>query len=311
MCCLQRARCNPTGSLVSMNIAVVSSGFVPTVRDLVSLTKPRVSALVLATSAAGIGLAPGSIAPSAVVAMLVGMLLCVGSANSLNCFIERESDKLMTRTRARALPAGRLDPKVALWFGLSLGVLSIPLLTAGVNAITGMLGAIALFSYVAIYTPLKTRSPLSLIVGAVPGALPPLMGYTAVTGRIEAPGVLLFALLFLWQIPHVIGLASFRREEYVAAGIRVLPAVYGERTSKLHAVVWALVLLLVSLIPLYTGDAGVLYFVAALLLGGAYLGATLRGFVRVDLALWGRRVFLTSLFYLPLLFLALLLDGRV
>lgn len=294
-----------------MNTAVVSPGFVPTVRDLVSLTKPRVSALVLATSAAGIGLAPGSIAPSAVAAMLVGMLLCVGSANSLNCFIERESDKLMTRTRARALPAGRLDPKVALWFGLSLGVLSIPLLTVGVNAITGMLGATALISYVAIYTPLKTRSPLSLIVGAVPGALPPLMGYTAVTGRIEAPGVLLFTLLFLWQIPHVIGLASFRRDEYVAAGIRVLPAVYGERTSKLHAVVWALVLLLVSFIPLYTGDAGVLYFVAALLLGGAYLGATLRGFVRVDLALWGRRVFLTSLFYLPLLFLALLLDGRV
>jgi protoheme IX farnesyltransferase len=293
-----------------MNTAAATTGFVPTFRDLVALTKPRVTALVLATSGAGMALAPGVLPVGRGVLMLLGTLLCVASANALNCFLERESDKLMARTRTRPLPAGRLEPSLALAFGLLLGALSLPVLALGVNPVTGALGALALVSYVAVYTPMKTMSPLALVVGAVPGALPPLMGWTAVTGHIAAFGLVLFAILFLWQLPHVIGLGSFRRDDYVAAGIRVLPAVYGERFVKAHAVIWTLVLCGVSVLPNVFGWAGPGYLATALVLGGGYLAATLRGFRAAPLSSWGKRLFLTSLFYLPVLFLALILDGR-
>lgn len=293
-----------------MSTALASSGFLPTLRELVSLTKPRVTALVLATTAGGMGLAPGELSFERALVMLVGTLLCVASANALNCCIERESDKRMERTRDRALPAGRVDVGLALAFGLLLGLLSVPLLALGVNMVTGLLGLLALTSYIGVYTPMKTRSPAALIVGAVPGALPPLMGVTAVTGAVTELGVLLFALLFLWQIPHVIGLGSFRRDDYIAAGIRVLPTVYSERAVKLHAVVWTLALGVASVIPAVVGWAGPFYLSVALLLAGVFLGATLRGFSSVPLSRWGRRVFLTSLVYLPVLFLAFLFDGR-
>ncbi len=288
-----------------------TTGLVPTFRDLVALTKPRVTSLVLATAGAGMALAPGELPRSRAVIMLLGTFCCVASANALNCFMERESDKLMRRTRSRPLPAGRLDPSLALGFGLLLGALSIPMLVLGVNGVTGGLGALALLSYVAVYTPMKTMSPLALVVGAVPGALPPLMGWTAVTGHIGAFGLVLFAILFLWQLPHVIGLGSFRREEYVAAGIRVLPAVYGERFVKTHAVIWTLVLCAVSALPNIMGWAGNAYLATAVLLGLGYLAATVRGFRSAPLAGWGRQVFVSSLFYLPLLFLSMMLDGRV
>ncbi|HKP61575.1 MAG TPA: heme o synthase [Polyangiales bacterium] len=289
------------------------SGFLPTFRDLIALTKPRVSTLVLATAACGIGLAPGKISAGSVVLMLLGTLLCVGSANALNCYLERDTDKRMRRTSARPLPAGRLDPNLALIFGLFLGVASIPVLALGANFVTGVLGLVALASYVMIYTPMKTQSPLALIVGAVPGALPPLMGYAAVTGQIAPKGLLLFAFSFLWQIPHVIGLAAYRRDEYVAAGIKVVPAVYSPRVVRLYAISAALLLTAFSSLPAVFGWAGPRYLVVALLLGAAYVGAalrTLREDATTPLAVWGRRLFLVSLVYLPSLFVALLLDGR-
>lgn len=289
------------------------SGLLPTIRDLIALTKPRVSSLVLATAACGIGMAPGKMSTGSVVLMLLGTLLCVGSANALNCFLERDTDKRMRRTRERPLPAGRLDPNLALGFGLFLGVASIPVLALGTNVVTGVLGLIALASYVMIYTPMKTQSPLALIVGAVPGALPPLMGYASVTGHIAPEGLLLFALSFLWQIPHVIGLGAYRRDEYVAAGIKVLPAVYAPRVVRTYAISAALLLTAISSLPALFGWAGTRYLLVALLLGAAYVGTALRT-LREDeaapLERWGRRLFLISLVYLPTLFVALLLDGR-
>lgn len=293
-----------------MSTAAVNSGLFPTLRDLIALTKPRVTMLVLATAACGIGIAPGTISAAQVVWMLLGTLLCVGSANALNCFLERDTDKRMRRTRERPLPAGRLDPNLALAFGLLLGIASIPVLALGTNYVTGLLGLIALASYVVIYTPMKTQSPLALIVGAVPGALPPLMGYAAVTGQIAPKGLLLFALLFLWQIPHVIGLAAYRRDEYVAAGIKVVPAVYSTKIVRWYAVLGALVLFAASTVPVWAGWAGRNYLVVALVLGAAYTGAALRVPADAKLAVWGRRLFLVSLVYLPLLFVALLIDGR-
>jgi protoheme IX farnesyltransferase len=233
----------------------------------------------------------------------------VGSANALNCWLERETDGFMTRTAGRPLPAGRLDGMVALAFGLALAVVSLPLLYA-VNPVTGHLGLLALVSYVAIYTPMKFHSPHAMIVGAVPGALPPLMGWTAVTGRIGPGGLVLFGIVFLWQMPHVIGLSTYRREEYMKAGIRVLPAVYGPRATQLHAIGWALTLLPVSASLYVLGIAGPVYLVVALVLSAVYAAAALQGLWRTELTpdQWGRKVFFASLMYLPLLFTVLMLD---
>jgi protoheme IX farnesyltransferase len=280
------------------------------VRDLVALTKPRVTLLVLATAAIGMGVAPGTLGARRALWMLLGTWLCVASANALNCFIERDSDKRMRRTATRPLPAGRLDPNLARAFGLALGLVSLPVLALATNVVTSVLGLVALVSYVGVYTPMKQRSMFALIVGAVPGALPPLMGYAAVSGELGAKGLLLFALMFLWQIPHVIGLGAFRREDYVAAGIRVLPAVLGAERTRLHAVAWCLLLVAVSLLPQWFGWTGPLYLSVALALGAWFTASTLRPCPSAELAQWGRRVFFTSLLYLPLLFLALLVDGR-
>jgi heme o synthase len=294
-----------------MSTAAVNPGILPIVRDLVALTKPRVTLLVLATSAVGMGVAPGVLGARRALWMLLGTWLCVASANALNCFIERDSDKHMRRTRNRPLPAGRLDPAVARAFGLVLGLVSLPVLALGTNFVTSVLGLVALICYVGVYTPMKRRSTWALIVGAVPGALPPLMGYAAVSGELGVKGVLLFALMFLWQIPHVIGLAAFRREDYVAAGIRVLPAVIGAERTRVHALSWALLLCAVSMLPYFIGWAGLPYVACALALGAWFVSSTLRTNATTDLSAWGRRVFLTSLFYLPLLFAALVVDGRV
>jgi protoheme IX farnesyltransferase len=293
-----------------MSTAAVNSGLLPTFRDLVALTKPRVTSLVLATAGAGMVFAHGEPSLQRVTLMLLGTWMCVASANALNCFLERESDKRMLRTRDRPLPSGRLDPNLARSFGLVLGLVSLPVLALGTNLVTALLGLVALVSYVAVYTPMKTQSPAALVVGAVPGALPPLMGYAAVSGEIGAKGVLLFGLLFLWQLPHVIGLAAFRRDDYVAAGIRVLPAVYGPAKTRQQAILWASVLVLTSFIPCWLGWAGLGYLVVAAALGGMFVASTLRSLTGSTPAAWGKRVFLTSLLYLPLLFLALLLDGR-
>ena len=293
-----------------MATATLTVGVFPVVRDLVSLTKPRVSLLVILTCAAGMAIAPGSIGLGRILLMMLGMVLVVGSANVLNCYLERESDGLMRRTEQRALPAGRLPPPLALGFGLALATVSLPMLLS-VNTATGLLGILALFLYVGVYTPMKSRSPEAMVVGAVPGALPPLMGWTAVTAAVDAGALVLFGILFLWQMPHVIGLSCYRKAEYVRAGIRVLPAVRGDRMAKWHALGWAMLLLPVSawLVPL--GVAGPLYGTAAILLGLAYVAVILRGFRSEAGEPWGRRLFLVSLFYLPLLFMSLMFDALV
>ncbi len=155
------------------------------IKDFVNLTKPNITTMVLLTTGGGIWLAPGSISWGRVLIALLGTTLVVGAANTLNCYIERDSDKFMARTKNRPLPAGRMNPQAALFFGLALALTSVPALVWLVNPVTGLLGAAALVSYVWVYTPMKRVSPKALLVGAVPGAVPPLLGWTAVTGRIE------------------------------------------------------------------------------------------------------------------------------
>ena len=278
--------------------------------DLVALTKPRLSSLVLCTLAGGMWLAPGELSVSRWVATLLGTAGTVAAANALNCWIERDRDRFMARTRLRPLPSGRMEPGVALGFGLLLAVFSLPLLALGSNGLTGSLGFLALVTYVAAYTPLKPRSPQAMLVGAIPGSLPPLMGWTAVTGKIGTGGLLLFGVLFAWQMPHFLAIALFRKDEYRKAGYRALPLVRGDDVTRVWMLLWTVLLVALSVMLVPAGLAGPLYLAVAVGLGGAFLVLVLRGVLRREQKAWARQTFLFSLVYLAGLFAALLLSAR-
>jgi heme o synthase len=278
--------------------------------DLVSLLKPRLSSLVLCTLAGGMWLAPGELSVARWVATLLGTAGTVGAANALNCWIERDRDRFMARTRLRPLPSGRMESGVALGFGLLLAVFSLPLLALASNGLTGCLGFLALVSYVAAYTPLKPKSWTAVLVGGIPGALPPLMGWTAVTGRIGIGGLLLFGILFAWQMPHFLAIALFRKEEYRNAGYMALPLVSGDDATRVAMLLWTVLLVVLSVLLVPVGLAGPLYLVVALALGGAFLVLVARGVVRREQKAWARKTFLFSLVYLAGLFAALLLSAR-
>jgi heme o synthase len=280
-----------------------------TAADLVSLTKPRLSSLVLATTAGGMWLAPGQLSLSRALVTMLATAGTVGAANAFNCFIERDSDRFMARTRNRPLPSGRMDPAVALLFGLSLTAVSLPALWLAANLLTAVLGLVALLSYVLMYTPLKARTSAAMLVGAVPGALPPLMGWTAVTDQVDAGGYALFAILFLWQIPHFIAIALFRKEEYAAAGLTSLPLERGDESSRLQLLLYTVALVPTTLLPFQLGIAGLWYLAAALLLGAGFLGIAAWGFFKRLDKPWARQTFFFSLLYLTGLFAALMLDS--
>ncbi len=284
------------------------------VRDLVALTKPRITFMVVVTTAGGLWLAPGHVAPMLAMWAILGTALVVSSANALNCWMERDIDRYMARTKNRPLPAGRMTPEVALTFGLTLGAISVPMLAVLVNPLTALLAAIALLSYVWIYTPMKQQSPKALLVGSIPGAMPPLMGWTAATGHLEAPGLVLFGILFLWQLPHFLAISVFRQNEYAKAGIKVLPSIRGNAVTKIHAIAYAGALVPMSLLLVPLGIAGNLYLgvmgvagviFAAMCVAGLRTG---RHGVGDNDNRWARGVFIASLVYLPLLFAALAID---
>ena len=284
-----------------------------TLRDLVALVKPNITLLVLITTAGGLWLAPGGLGFGVLCATLIGTVGVVAAANTLNCYLERDSDKFMARTANRPLPAGRMDARLALWFGLALAAGSVPALAVWVNPVTGLLAAIALVSYVWVYTPMKRMSPQAVVVGALPGAMPPLMGWTAVTGRIEAPGLVLFAIMFIWQMPHFIAISIYRQSEYDRAGILTMPAVYGSRRARWHAVAWSVALLPTSLLLTPLGVAGWIYFAIAAVLGVGYLVGAIRGLRRdrtpAEIDRWAKGFFLYTLAYVTLLFAAILVDA--
>ncbi len=275
-----------------------------------SLTKPGLSGLVLFTAAGGMWLAAGrALDWKTWLFAMVGTAGTVGSANTINCILERESDRFMSRTANRPLPTQRMETRHALAFAIVLGVVSLPMLALGVNWLTGVLGAVALGSYAFVYTPLKSRTWWAMLVGAFPGALPPLMGWTAARGRIELPGLVLFAILFLWQLPHFIAIALFRKTEYRAAGLTSLALEKGDDVARLHAVGYLAVLLPVSLLPFFVGVAGWLYLVAAAALGLWFLGVGVQGWRKQLGPEWARWFFRVSLVYLTGLFAALGLSA--
>jgi protoheme IX farnesyltransferase len=277
-------------------------------RDIVALTKPRISVLSVATAAAGLALAPGGAGAALWTWALLGTLLLVGSASTLNMFLERDVDGRMRRTRGRPLPAGRLSPRLALWFGLVQAAVAIPMLSLGANALTGVLGAVSLVLYVLVYTPLKRVTTWSLLIGALPGAAPPLLGWTAASGTIDAASLALFGVLFFWQMPHFLAIALFRGEEYAAAGLKTMPAERGEAATK-RALLGYLVAQVVTTVALWAlGVGGVAYLAGAVVLGGAMLVLGARGFSPAAGPAWARRFFLATIAYLPVLLLLLLVP---
>jgi protoheme IX farnesyltransferase len=273
------------------------------VQALLELSKPRITRMVLVTTAAGAAMAPGRITDWAKLGWaMLGTALIVASANALNMFLEGDVDALMSRTKTRPIPSGRLEPEVALWFGAGLAAMGLPLLDFLVNPATAFVGGFALLSYVLVYTPMKRFSPAAVWIGAIPGAAPPLMGWTAMTGALSAAAASVFLLMFVWQIPHFHAIAVFRMEEYQRAGLKVLPAEKGLFRTKVSIVGLLVLQLAVSALPAYFGLGGTPYIVAAAILGLSYLGFGIAGFRKDAGARWARTLFFASLPYLLVLF---------
>ena len=280
-----------------------------TVSDYWTLTKPEVNVLVLASTLAGFYLGSrGPLSGLRLAHTLLGTLLVASGTATLNQFIEREYDARMRRTANRPLPAGRLAPSWALGFGVLLSAAGALDLALAVNALSSLLAVLTLGSYLAFYTPLKRRTPLCTLVGAFPGAMPPLIGWAAARGSLSREAWVLYAVLFLWQFPHFLGIAWMYREDYARAGYIMLPLkdVEGRFTGR-EIFACTLLLLPVSLMPVLLGQAGVVYLVGATLVGLAFLlcGARLAHSRSNALA---RSLVLASVVYLPLLFVLMMVD---
>jgi protoheme IX farnesyltransferase len=277
--------------------------------DLVALTKPRLNMLVLFTTVGGLYLASPDGVPFDILAhTLAGTALVAGGAAALNQVWERDSDARMRRTRLRPLPDGRLGAAESTAFGLLLSAAGLVELALGVNAISAVVAGLTLVSYVLVYTPLKRRTPLSTIVGAVPGALPAVIGWTAIAGEVTLPAVVLFGIVFFWQMPHFLAIGWMHRDDYAAAGIPLLPVVEpdGRRTGR-HALIYSAALWPVSLMPVLVGLAGAPYIVVASFLGLSFILVSFV-FARQRTVQSARHLFLFSITYLPLLWGALVID---
>jgi protoheme IX farnesyltransferase len=273
------------------------------------LTKPRITFLIVLTSAAGFCL--GARAPFDYLSLahaLVGIALLSSGIATLNQFMERDLDALMRRTAMRPLPSGKLSPFEAFVFGLGLTLAAEIYLALLVNPLTAVLGLCVVAGYLFLYTPLKTRTSLSTMVGAFPGAMPPLMGWTAARGEMGLEAWVLFGILFLWQFPHFLAIAWMYREDYARAGICMLPVIEPEgRITGRQIIFYTAALLPVSLLPTLLGISGGVYFFGALLLGLLFLYSSVRAALSKSRQ-QARRLLLASVIYLPLLFGLMVLN---
>ncbi len=291
-------------------IAQISEvGALRRVADYIELAKPRIVLMVLVTAFVGFYLGSQSVPDYLrLLQMLFGTALAAAGTLALNQVIERDTDAKMERTRHRPLPDGRLQTREALWFGLLLTVAGLVYLLLAVNSLSAAVTALIAVSYLLWYTPMKLRSSLCVLVGAVPGALPPVIGWVAATGSLDVGAWVLFAIMFLWQVPHTLAIARLYRKDYARAGIQFLPVIDldGQSTNR-QILSHTAALLAVSLLPTLLGLAGPVYFIIAFILGVGFL---LSG---VSLALEStlpraRKLLFASLIYLPVLLLVMALD---
>src|SRR5688572_25915631 len=273
------------------------------------LTKPRITFLIVLTAAAGFALGTrGRIDYLKMASAMVGIGLLSSGIATLNQYMERDLDALMRRTADRPLPSGKLLPWEALWFGVGLTLLAEVYLAVLVNPLTALLGLTVISGYLFAYTPLKTRTSLSTMVGAFPGAVPPLIGWAAARGEIGIEAWVLFAILFLWQFPHFLAIAWMYREDYGRAGILMLPVVEPDgRVTGQQIVLYTIMLLPVSLLPAILGLSGRAYFYGALVLGILFLASSVRAALSKSNQ-HARQLLLASVIYLPLLFGLMVLN---
>ncbi len=277
--------------------------------DFLELTKPRISLMVVLTTAAGYLLAsPRPLDWVLLVHAMLGTALVASGASALNQVVERHTDALMRRTAKRPIPAGRLAVEKALLFAVMISVLGAIYLALLVNPLTALLGALTLGSYVFIYTPLKRLSSVSTLVGAVPGAAPPVMGCAAATGELGPLAAVLFGILFLWQMPHFLAIAWLYRSDYAQGGFPMVTVgrLRGPRTAR-QMMLYAAALIPVSILPNVLGFSGLLYFIGALAFGLVFLGYCV-GFSREHSARAARRLLLVSVVYLPVVLLLMVAD---
>jgi len=282
-------------------------------RSYIELTKPRITWLILMSTGIGyfFGLPSHRLADLNLLLLLhtiLGTALIASGTAALNQWYERDADVKMRRTAGRPLPSGRLDATRALWFAIALSVAGFLELYFGANPLAAGIGAFTLGSYLFLYTPLKRRTWWSTTIGAIPGAMPPMIGYAAAAGAITAESWVLFAILFLWQFPHFYSIAWMYKEDYARAGIRMLPVVEPDcRSTARQIVLYGIALIPVSLVPGMLGMSGRIYLVGALLLGLWFLYSGVRVALERTLAR-ARAVLITSVLYLPLIYGLMLLD---
>jgi protoheme IX farnesyltransferase len=277
-------------------------------RDFYELTKPRMNFLVVCTTAVGYSMAPHHGHWTMLLHTILGTAMTAGSASVLNQLVERDYDALMPRTRNRPLPGGRVSPMEALAWGVVLGVAGIGYLLLMVNVLTALLGALTLASYVWVYTPMKRVTSLNTVIGAVPGAIPPMMGWSAVTGNLGPEALALFGIMFLWQMPHFLAIAILYKRDYAAGGFKMLPVIDPNlRLTSRMIVLYGLALVPVTLLPVGLGLAGSVYLAGAVVMGLAFLSYCVSCAVSKENQ-DARKLFFASIIYLPLLFAVMMID---
>jgi protoheme IX farnesyltransferase len=293
----------------TQTLDLTAAGALRKVADYAELAKLRIVLMVLVTAFVGFYLGSESV-PNylRLLQMLLGTALAAAGTLTLNQFLERDTDAMMERTRHRPLPDGRIMPRDALCFGLLTTIAGLAYLAVAVNLISAWVTAVITVSYLLFYTPMKRRSSLCILVGAVPGALPPVIGWVAARGSLEIDAWVLFAIMFLWQVPHTLAIARLYREDYARAGIQFLPVIDpgGESTHR-QIISHCSALLVVSLLPTLLGMAGPIYFAVAFLLGSGFLVSGVRLAMQSTLP-HARRLLFASLIYLPALLLVMALD---
>ena len=293
-----------------MSSSAASVSQTATWRDYVTLCKPKVVALIVFTAVVGMFLAtPGMVPLDALILGTIGIGLGAASGAAFNQVIDQRIDTIMARTRSRPLPRGKLDTGLAVAFATALSVLSMVVLVAGVNMLTAVLTLASMVGYSVVYTMfLKRATPQNIVIGGAAGAMPPVLGWTAVTGTLDPHALLLFLIIFVWTPPHFWALAIHRRADYARADVPMLPVTHGVPFTRLHILLYTVMLLAVSLLPFASGMSGPLYLGGAVFLGVAFIGHALRLYSGEAPALLPMRTFTFSIWYLAALFSVLLVD---
>jgi protoheme IX farnesyltransferase len=304
---IRRTRCH-TASL-PMTSSVQSRPASLRLSQFLALTKPRVVSLIVFTAVIGMFLAvPGMVPLEPLVFGTIGIALVAGAAAAVNCLVEQKIDALMARTRARPLPMGQLNSLETLAFAGVVGGAGLTLLFALVNPLTMWLTLATFVGYAVVYTViLKPLTPQNIVIGGASGAMPPVLGWAAVTGEISSDALLLFLIIFAWTPPHFWALALYRKKEYAKAGVPMLPVTHGDRFTRLHVLLYTLILFAVSLLPFSTRMSGLIYLASALVLGAIFVAYAARIYYRYS-DLIAQSTFRYSIVYLSLLFAALLVD---